>query len=77
MTGRGRGFCVLRLPSNPDQPLLGVVGRTGRPVARPLGNEAELAHLRSQARQIETVLGVIRALLKRLETSPRRATVGG
>jgi hypothetical protein len=77
MTGGGRGFCVLRLPSDPAQPLLGVVGRTGWPVARPLEGEPELAQLRSQARQIETVLRVIRARLERLEASRRPATVGG
>jgi hypothetical protein len=32
MTGRGRGFCILKIPRAAGEPLTGFVGKSGRPV---------------------------------------------
>ena len=76
MTGGGRGFCVLKLPNRPEEPIAGLAGWTGWPISRPFDGEAELAHLRSQALRIEGILRVIRSRIERLKPSRRRATVG-
>ena len=33
MTGRGSGYCLLKIPSSPDEPQAGFVGLSGKPVA--------------------------------------------
>jgi len=33
MTGRGGGFCLLKIPRSPDEPKTGFVGLSGKPVA--------------------------------------------
>ena len=76
MTGGGRGLCVLKLPAEPDEPILGFAGRAGRPVRRPPNCAAELTKLRSHARHIEVVLTGIRRRIERLEASRRREPVG-
>ena len=61
MSGRGRGFCVLRFPSGPGETVVGYAGRAGWPVARlPQGLHADLAALRHEARQLETALNDFR-----------------
>ncbi len=37
MTGRGEGYCVLRIPDDPEQSWTGLAGRLGRPVTIPPG----------------------------------------
>jgi len=32
MTGKGRGFCLLKISGGPDEPLSGFAGRSGLPV---------------------------------------------
>ena len=61
MTGGGRGFCVLRVPGDPGEPLVGAAGRAGRPVGAMEDGKDELEHLRGQARQIEATLRTIHA----------------
>jgi hypothetical protein len=77
MTGGGSGFCVLRVPNRPGEPLIGAAGRTGWPVGMTVEGGAELAPLRRQARRIEAVLCVIRAWIAHLEANRRQANVGG
>ena len=77
MTGRGRGFCVLKLPSGPGKPVIGSAGWPGWPVARPLEGRTDLAQLRSHARHIEAVLTGIRSRIQRLEAGRRQEAVGG
>ena len=77
MTGRGRGFCVLRLPRGPGKPIIGSAGWPGRPVAWPLEGQTDLAQLRSHARHIEAVLTGIRSRIERLEAKRRQEAVGG
>jgi len=48
MTGGGRGFCALKMPQSPDEPMHGFAGRTGWPFGLPPAPEAALAQLRSQ-----------------------------
>jgi hypothetical protein len=67
MTGGGRGFCALKMPQRPDEPIRGFAGRTGWPFALPPGPEAALAQLRSQATQIEKLLRAVRGRIERLE----------
>lgn len=33
MTGRGGGYCLLKIPRNPDKPRTGFAGLSGKPVA--------------------------------------------
>ena len=77
MTGRGRGFCVLKLPSGAGNPVIGSAGWPGWAVARPLEGETDLAQLRSHARHIEAVLTGIRSRIERLEAKRRQEAVGG
>ena len=76
MTGRGRGFCVLKLTTRPGAPVTGLAGWRGWPVGPPPEGEADLGQLRTQARRIEAVLRAIRGRLERLETSRRRGSGG-
>ena len=69
MTGGGRGLCVLKLPAEPDEPIIGLAGRAGWPVRRPPNCEAELTQLRNHARHIEVVLAGICRRIERLEAS--------
>jgi len=32
MTGRGKGYCLLKIPRTSNEPLTGFVGRSGQPV---------------------------------------------
>lgn len=32
MTGKGRGHCILKIPSTPEEPVTGFAGESGRPV---------------------------------------------
>lgn len=69
MTGGGRGLCVLKLPAEPDESIIGLAGRAVRPVRRPPNCEAELMQLRNHARHVEAVLTGIRRRIERLEAS--------
>jgi len=42
MTGRGGGYCLLKIPRIPDEPKTGFVGLSGKPVA--------LLHRRSECK---------------------------
>ncbi|MFO7667622.1 MAG: DUF5320 domain-containing protein [Desulfobacterales bacterium] len=33
MTGRGSGYCLLKIPHSPDEPKIGFAGLSGKPVA--------------------------------------------
>jgi len=76
MTGDGRGLCVLRLPTDPDEPITGLAGRAGWRFSQPLETDAELGHLRRQARHIETVLRVIHSRVKELEACQPQESIG-
>jgi len=67
MTGGGRGLCVLKLPAEPDEPIIGLAGRAGWTIRRPPDCEAELTQLRNHARRIEAVLAGIRGRIECLE----------
>ena len=69
MTGGGKGLCVLKLPAEPDEPIIGFAGRVGWPFCRPPDGEVELTQLRNHARYIEAVLTGIRRRMERLEAS--------
>lgn len=61
MTGGGRGFCVLRVPSKPDESVTGFAGLSGRPVSGcRLRPAMELASLRARAERLQAVLGAMR-----------------
>jgi len=67
MTGGGRGFCALKMPRRPGEPIQGLAGRTGWPFVLPPAPEAALAQLRSQAAQIEESLRAIHSRIERLQ----------
>lgn len=69
MTGGSRGLCVLKLSAEPDEPIIGLAGRAGRPVRRSPDCEAELTHLRDHARHLEGVLAGIRGRIERLQAT--------
>ena len=67
MTGRGRGFCVLEVPHEPNAPLTGTAGQPGRPIGGTSVSWTELARLRSKARRIEAILIAIRSRIAAFE----------
>jgi len=61
MTGRGRGYCLLKLSGGPDEPLSGFSGRSGDPVRLwPDGIGMDLASLSLQVQCLEAELRDIR-----------------
>jgi hypothetical protein len=76
MTGGGRGFCILKMPRSPDEPLVGFSGRAGWPVGQVVGPKAEVAGLRSEVRRIEAALCAIRGRIGMLEAKQKQAAVG-
>ena len=57
MTGRGGGYCILKLPGSPDEPLSGFAGQSGYPVRLwPDGIGMDLASLRRRAQRLEAEL---------------------
>jgi hypothetical protein len=61
MTGRGRGYCLLKLSGGPDEPLSGFSGRSGDPVRLwPDGIGMDLASLTLQVQCLEAELRDIR-----------------
>jgi len=61
MTGRGGGYCILKLPGSTDESLSGFAGRSGYPVRlRPDGIGMELASLRHRAQRLEAELRDVR-----------------
>ena len=72
MSGHGRGFCVLKAPQRPDEPVTGVAGG----VSWLPGPEAELAQLRSQSRWIGEMLRAIRRRIVSLEACEQKVPDG-
>lgn len=74
MTGKGGGYCVMRLPESPHEPALGFVGLSGRPVRLAPGSrrfgamllEAEVERIRSVLLAIEQDLRDLEAAAQRL-----------
>lgn len=61
MTGQGGGYCLLKLPSSPGEPLSGFTGQSGFPVRlRPDGTGMDLASLRLWVQRLEAELHDIR-----------------
>jgi hypothetical protein len=61
MTGQGGGYCLLKLPSSPGEPLSGFTGQSGFPVRlRPDGIGMDLASLRLWVQRLEAELHDIR-----------------
>ena len=66
MTGGGRGFCMLRLPSRTGERLTGMAGLAGWRVGVPAVLD-EPARLLGRMRQIESNLRQLRLRLRRLQ----------
>ena len=64
-TGRGRGYCVARMPETAEEPVRGVAGRGGVPFTAPAGGKrrTELHRLRLQTRSLQRELAAFRSLL--------------
>lgn len=73
MTGGARGYCVLKVPESPEEPMTGLAGKDGVPVrtASFFQSDSVLAHLRMQAAHIENTLSSIRLRINQLEAVRR------
>jgi len=61
MTGRGGGFCLLKLSGPPDEPLSGFAGRSGVTMRIwPAGLGTDLVSLRLRAQRLEVELRDLR-----------------
>jgi hypothetical protein len=69
MTGRGRGFCVLKVPREPNAPVAGIIGRIGQPVGGTSALGTQLAQLQRDTRRIEAMLTAVRSRIVALEAS--------
>ena len=57
ITGRGRGFCILKMPYTATEPITGFVGLSGRPVTcLQNSSEAELTCSRADVQRLRAVL---------------------
>lgn len=75
MTGRGGGYCLLKLPGSPDEPLSGFAGRAGLPVRLwPDGIGMDLASLILRAQRLEAELRDIRRRLGAMGRDERSTT---
>jgi len=74
MTGRCGGFCVLKMPREPNAPVAGVIGQIGQPVGGTSALGTQLARLRHDARRIEAMLTAVRSRIVALEA--RRTPTG-
>ena len=60
MTGRGNGFCILRISGASGEPVTGFAGISGKPVSASTDKpRTNLMLLRTQVRRIEIRLGGI------------------
>jgi hypothetical protein len=64
------------MPDGPAEPVTGIAGRAAVPESMHQRPQAELASLRSQARQIEAILGLIRQRIEHLQAIRTRESVG-
>ncbi len=69
LTGAGRGFCILRLPAEPDGRIAGVAGQANWTVGQSPRRQAELTQLRNHALRIEAALIGLRGRIERMEAS--------
>ena len=77
MTGRGRGYCLLKLSGGPDEPLSGFSGRSGDPVRLwPDGIGMDLASLSLQVQCLEAELRDIRRRIVVLRTAEMARSTG-
>lgn len=71
LTGEGRGFCLLKLPLAPDEPISGFAGRSGYSVrVWPPADRTDLEALRTQIMRIETAIRGMNRRLTALEAWP-------
>ena len=69
MTGSAQGYCLLKVPYEPGEPMRGLAGRQGRPVTiAPVASRAtEVEHLRLQETHVEKTLAHVRRRIGYLE----------
>jgi hypothetical protein len=69
MTGASGGFCVLKVPDGPREPMAGIAGRQGSPVTITSFSERgkTLLNLRLQAMHLENMLNGVRHRIRELE----------
>lgn len=73
MTGRGRGYCLLKIPRNRDEPLTGFAGLSGHPVyAQFHRTETGLESMSARMRTIEAAIHSVQNRLAALEKLARR-----
>ena len=67
ITGRGTGYCLIKLSESSGEPAKGFAGRSGYPVV--LSSGSHLTELQARLRQIETALTSIQHRIAILETA--------
>jgi hypothetical protein len=68
MTGKGRGFCLLKISGGPNEPMSGFAGRSGLPVRLwPDGIGMDSASLSLRAQRLEAELRDIRRRIAALK----------
>lgn len=78
MTGASRGFCILKIPGAPNEPISGFAGSGGHPVRfSSSGMETELESLHARVRKIETAIRGIKRCVAALEARPSIMRKGG
>lgn len=71
LTGEGRGFCILRLPRAPGEPISGFAGSSGYPVRfRPPAIQTDLESVRADIRRIEAAVRSMKRRLTALAVRP-------
>jgi len=74
ITGDGRGFCMLKMPDTANEPITGLAGLSGRPVAWLQDrSETELACLRTNVQRFQMILDGLKRHIGILETNQRRS----
>jgi len=75
LTGRGRGYCLMKIPGKPDEPLAGFAGLAGYPVGFPSRDlEADLESLRARILNLRTAVQGLHRRVTAVEYSPSKTS---
>jgi hypothetical protein len=71
MSGRGGGFCALKIPQGSSGPVTGFAGRAAWPV-EPAGEaDSELAQVQTQISQLQVMLQALQRRIEHLEVAQK------
>ena len=72
MSGRGRGYCTLKLPSITGEPVTGLAGRPGWPVVAREARRADRDELLERMRHLNAALADLRRRVDALNDAAGR-----